>query len=133
MPWSDRIQRGAFCVEAWLAMPLLAIALRLAPGFVLRRMRQIAARPHPAEHSATAVAAAVLGAAAWLPARVTTCLPRACAARVMLARRGLASDLRIGVVKTPHGSVTAHAWVEAGGIDIGLDATGPSFGMLPVR
>jgi hypothetical protein len=134
--------------EAWVLVPLFALALRLAPGAVMRLMRGAAAtpstvltrQPKAAESCriddaasrghATRVAAAVERAAAWLPARAASCLPRACAAHVMLARRGAASRLRIGVLKA-RGGVRAHAWVEAGGIEIGRDAAGPPFVALP--
>lgn len=47
-----------------------------------------------------------------LPLR-STCLHLAAALRVLLAERGIASDLRIGVCKNL-GKLTAHAWLECG-------------------
>jgi hypothetical protein len=44
-----------------------------------------------------------------------TCLPQALAAEALLTRGGLPADLQIGVMKTPSGTLTAHAWVESGG------------------
>ena len=132
MRQSEGIRFVALCVEAYVLMPLFAIAVRLAPGLVMTRMRQTSQRTGGRADGARAVAAAIDRAARWLPARIATCLPRACAAHVMLGRRGIASHLRIGVVKSPHGGVSAHAWVEAGGVEIGLDATSPSFVLLPV-
>lgn len=43
------------------------------------------------------------------------CLPQALAAEALLARGGHPAELRIGVIKTGHGSLKAHAWVESGG------------------
>jgi Transglutaminase-like superfamily len=121
-------------VEAWVLMPVFAVAWRLSPGLVMRRMRQAdgPAKAGPHILKTADVAVAIDTAAARLPERVTTCLPRACAAHVMLARRGMESRLRIGVARTLQGGVTAHAWIEAGGIQIGLDAASPSFATLPV-
>jgi len=42
------------------------------------------------------------------------CLPRALAARWMLARRGIASQLYIGVGRTDAGETSLHAWLKAG-------------------
>jgi hypothetical protein len=134
MPRSDARVRGFMLVgEACLLMPLFAVALRLAPGTVLRRARH-RSTPESGDRRELAadVAVAVQRAGTYLPARVTTCLPRACAAHVMLTRRGAASHLQIGVLKTPTGAVTAHAWVDAAGVEIGLDSASPPFVRLPV-
>jgi hypothetical protein len=47
------------------------------------------------------------------PAR--PCLPQALAARFLLSRLGVATDLRIGVRKPETDVLQAHAWVEADG------------------
>jgi hypothetical protein len=127
-----RLRFVTVCVEAWVLVPLFALALRVAPGFVLRHVRQ-RSLPHGVDRPdlAAQVASAVRCTTAWLPARAATCLPLACASHVMLARRGAVSHLRIGVAKTA-GGMTAHAWVEAGGIVIGGDAPSPSFVPLPI-
>ena len=44
-----------------------------------------------------------------------SCLTQAMAAQVMLARRGIPSQLRIGVAKSEAGRLEAHAWVESDG------------------
>jgi hypothetical protein len=44
-----------------------------------------------------------------------TCLPQALAAEALLLRRRYPVALRIGVVRTAPGHLTAHAWVESGG------------------
>jgi hypothetical protein len=52
------------------------------------------------------------------------CLARALALRGLLAQSGIASELRIGVAKTPEGHLVAHAWVDLGGIPPGEDLRG---------
>jgi hypothetical protein len=37
---------------------------------------------------------------------------QAIALHILLARRGLASELRLGVASSPNDGVTAHAWLE---------------------
>jgi hypothetical protein len=46
--------------------------------------------------------------------RTRPCLPTALAARYLLARRGVATVLRIGVTRAP-GGLDAHAWLERHG------------------
>jgi len=55
-----------------------------------------------------------VGTAARLVPR-STCLVRALAAQVLLARDGHASQLRLGVARGPGRGFEAHAWVEGGG------------------
>jgi len=43
------------------------------------------------------------------------CLPQAIAGKLMLARRGYASTLHLGVARTPAGGLLAHAWLEVDG------------------
>jgi transglutaminase superfamily protein len=58
-----------------------------------------------------------VGAKPWMNA---LCLPRALASHAMLRRRGIASQLCLGVVREGH-ELTAHAWVEVGGNKIVSD------------
>jgi hypothetical protein len=44
--------------------------------------------------------------------RIGTCLTQALAVHVLLARNGIASELRIGVTRTSDGRFIAHAWLE---------------------
>jgi hypothetical protein len=58
-------------------------------------------------------------ASRYIPAS-KNCLNRALTAKVLLARQGLSTHLRIGVRRGPAGELLAHAWVEAAdGILIG--------------
>lgn len=127
-------------LEAWWTLLAASARLRLAARRTLTRA--LASVPHgvPPEVAGTssgnstpgsgksagtsqpgtsqaAVALAVSRAAAhhlW----AMTCLPRALALQRMLARRGIAAALRIGVRKEA-GTLAAHAWVEVGGLALG--------------
>jgi hypothetical protein len=48
-------------------------------------------------------------------------------AQTLLQRRGVSSDLRIGVARDASGAFIAHAWVEAGGMTVIGSATDTSF------
>jgi hypothetical protein len=56
------------------------------------------------------VARAVVRASRLVPA--ATCLVQALVARDLLARRGIDTELRLGVARDPDGRTTAHAWLE---------------------
>ena len=56
---------------------------------------------------------AIPRAARFVP--MASCLTQALAAQYLLARRGVASRIRIGVTQEPDGSFLAHAWLLSGG------------------
>lgn len=60
---------------------------------------------------------AVAAVAPWMPFR-TLCLQQAVAARTMLARRGIASVLHLGIDRSDATKLEAHAWLHAGGIAV---------------
>jgi hypothetical protein len=60
---------------------------------------------------------AVMTAARNVPWKAV-CLPQAMAAKFMLARRGCASRLHLGVGKNEAAALMGHAWLEAGNIVI---------------
>lgn len=60
---------------------------------------------------------AVAAVAPWMPFR-TLCLQQAIAARTMLARRGIASVLHLGIDRSDPTRLEAHAWLHAGGIAV---------------
>lgn len=66
-------------------------------------------RPVPAR-----IAWAVTAASPLVPGG-SNCLLRAIAAGLMLRQYGFDTALMIGVAKDPHGSLTAHAWLESAG------------------
>jgi hypothetical protein len=99
----------------WLATARLALWV-----MPFRRVQQRFDAHEPSSVDATwdasapaAVARAIRRARRLVPA--ATCLPQALAGRAMLAKRGIACDLRIGVAKDEHGHLQAHAWVEVEG------------------
>jgi hypothetical protein len=58
------------------------------------------------------------------------CLPRAIAAKAMLARRGCGSAFHLGAGIDPRGGLALHAWLVAGG-EVVVGAAGVS-GVKPV-
>ena len=60
---------------------------------------------------------AVGAVAPWLPFR-TLCLQQAIAARAMLERRGIDSVLHLGVRDPTGTALEAHAWLDAGGLNV---------------
>lgn len=46
------------------------------------------------------------------------CLVQSLSARVMLARRGIASQLHLGLAADPNGNPLAHAWLTAGNFEV---------------
>jgi Transglutaminase-like superfamily len=100
---------------AWLAVARLAILL-----LPFRLLTEIAGRASSAptreadSRLAFRIGNAVDTAARIVPWRAV-CLPRAIAARLMLARRGRGSVLHFGVGKGEGGALHAHAWLEAEG------------------
>lgn len=120
LPTADRVALVHAAV-----LVALARALLLTPGLpvrrvvrtvgaVARRLPVPGARPTPARVGwAVDVAGGVLPAGA-------TCLPRALAARSLLARYGYAATVRIGVARDgtegdTGAGLAAHAWVEREG------------------
>jgi hypothetical protein len=98
-------------IEAWWRLLGTDIALRLRRRAPLERAL---VDPGPgSEEGGDAVARAVASAAAHHLWRMT-CLPRALVLWRMLAARGVAARVRIGV-RRESGTIRAHAWVEAGG------------------
>ena len=109
--------------QAQALLPLTALALQVG-GF--RRCQALLARLAPAPAApagggeaaalgrARAVARMVEAAARRGPFHAT-CLPRSLALWLLLRRRGIDGDLRIGVRKEA-GRLQAHAWVEWRGV-----------------
>ena len=117
--------------KSWLALPapmrrmtleaaaslavsrlLVAFGLRWSLGWFLR-----ASPPSAAIASAevrTNVRFAIAMATRHLPWK-SLCLPKAMAARLMLARRGYASTLHLGVGLRESTELHAHAWLECDG------------------
>jgi len=127
LPGADR----SLLVRSVFLLGATRLALWLLPLRVVRRLLARAAR-------STSAAAATKERIAWAVAvaqRVVpqaTCLPQALAAEALLTRAGHPAELRIGVIKTERGRLTAHAWVESGGdIVVGELRGEPPYTPLP--
>jgi hypothetical protein len=116
-----------------MAVVAARVALWTLPYETVQRLVARLARPVPpgAGHAAPGdIAWAVAAAGRRLPA--ATCLVQALAARVLLARAGHETRIRLGVGRDDAGAFTAHAWVEDDrGILLGAPAPG-RFAPLPI-
>jgi hypothetical protein len=112
--------------EATLCLLIARLALFVVPFPMLARRfgdfvppDDARAAPGAERHALQARTAedigwAVTRAARHLPIK-TVCLPQAMAARVMLARRGIASVMHFGAKGTP---LETHAWLDAAGVKV---------------
>lgn len=75
-----------------------------------------ALRPEEAE-AVRKVRWAIAAVAPWMPFKAL-CLQQAVAARAMLARRGIASILHLGVGDPTGSKLEAHAWLDAGELTV---------------
>jgi hypothetical protein len=125
----QRLFVAALC---WAA--LIRVGLWLLPFRTLRPLVDRAGRTPRAEAAdevvAGRVAWAITNAARFVPR--ATCVTQALAARILLARRGFASEVCYGVGR-PRERVIAHAWLESGGRvivgDEGLERLMPLAGL----
>ncbi len=101
----------------------LRVALWLVPFSLLQRLSERSRRtvtpPGPVDVQRIRWAVDTAGGL-WPHA---TCLPRAMAAQMLLARKGARSEIRLGVRWGIHRKFEAHAWLEQEG--------GPVIGGLP--
>jgi hypothetical protein len=106
-------QRLFAAALGWVAC--IRAGLWVLPFRTLRPLVDHAGR-NPGESADELVAArvgwAISNAARFVPR--ATCVTQALAARILLARRGFASEVCYGVGR-PRDRVVAHAWVESGG------------------
>jgi len=117
-------------------LSIIGLGLRLLPFETVRRLLGHVARGPQAvlgggdQASIPRVTWAVAVASRYVPA--VTCLIQALTTQVLLNRRGLAADLRIGVTRDHAGTFAAHAWVEyQGNIVIGGAAARSRYTALP--
>ena len=107
--------------ECWLLaracvlVAVVRVCLWLLP---FRRVQRISEGLMSRASSRTAtsterVAWAVRTSSRYIPK--ASCLTQAMATQVMLSRRGIPHQLRIGVAKSEEGKLEAHAWVESDG------------------
>lgn len=106
-------------LQTGLLLVAINLALRGLPtGFTLRMFegwKRTRTRPHPSRClSLSQVTDAVAVASRHVPCS-SSCLVRAIAVSVLLARQGTQTQLRIGVAHETAGQFIAHAWVECRG------------------
>jgi len=111
-PAERRMVVSAAGLLATVRVGLWVLPFRWVHGAV----RAFGKRPRPLDEDGPPVQRVVwaVGAAARLVPRAT-CLVRALAAQALLARRGYASELRLGVSGGPRRTFSAHAWIERDG------------------
>jgi hypothetical protein len=108
----------AFARVALLAVPFRTLAARFGHAS--------AANEGPSQpDSLTAIKAELAREIGWAITRAArhvpfgaSCLPQAIAARAMLNRRRVASVMHFGVAKTADTRLAAHAWLDAGNIEV---------------
>ena len=139
MSWRNKLRRlGAMSGVERRLLAEAAVCLALARLLILMvPFRHVAPRlerrppgspggVNPAVH--LAIRRAVTTAARHVPWNAV-CLPQAMAAKFMLARRGGASTLHLGLVRKEAGGLLAHAWLEVDGAilvgEAGVDAVTP--------
>ena len=115
LPWPER----RTLLTAMVLLPLFWLGLQC---FGLGRMQAWLQRPTPATDASLSMneiarLAALVNSAAGLAPIPATCLTRSLLLGWMLQRRGVTSQLRIGV-RMNQGKLDAHAWVEYAGVPI---------------
>lgn len=116
LSWAER----AIFLQSLLALPILALALRVAGfrrvyGFLLRSSPAAGAHHRPVSQQEVSGLARMVNAAANHGLVQATCLPRSLLAWWLLRRRGVISEIKIGV-RVHQGQFEAHAWVQREGI-----------------
>ena len=107
----------ALLMRSTVTLGAIRMGLWLLPHRLLRCILSAMTRRKTPSRGAQAlpdrIAWAVMVASRYIPS-TATCLPRALAAHVLLARSGHAAQLRVGVTRGADGAFEAHAWVESG-------------------
>jgi len=114
LPAADR----RLLLAAGLLVGGIRVSLLLFPYPTVQRLLARASAPkHPADP-----APEVVDRVAWAATTASRhlagkrpCLPQALAAQLMLARRGHASEVKIGVARKTEGGIQAHAWLMCDG------------------
>jgi len=120
----------ALLLEAVLWLALARVAVRIVPfPQIARRLGAFTSpadglpagappNPLPAEALlAKEIGWAVTRAARHVPFKAV-CLPQALAAKMMLRRRGIGGVLYFGIARDAAGSIEAHAWLLASGVEV---------------
>jgi hypothetical protein len=115
-------------------LPVTALGVRLlglAPwraGIVGTEPAGAGRAPEPEDMARARRTARLVDVACRYGGHRASCLPRSLTLRSLLARQGIAGDLRIGV-RRREGRLEAHAWVECRGVP--LDGAGGPDGFAP--
>jgi Transglutaminase-like superfamily len=115
--WLDlpRADKRLFLAAAWWVV-IFRLALWTVPTRVVLRLAQRSARARNRLQGADDIAGvprAVRRAARFVPQ--ATCLTQSLSMHTLFGRRGIVTQLRIGVTKGPTGQLLAHAWLERNG------------------
>jgi len=109
-----------FLLEAAVILVSVHVGLRFLPFQTVRsllsRFEAGIRLPKATGEADSVLTQRVVGAVERASRRLgLTCLPRALTAHALLARRGIQTNIRIGVTRTPGSPLEAHAWVERDG------------------
>ncbi|HEX2570901.1 MAG TPA: lasso peptide biosynthesis B2 protein [Polyangia bacterium] len=108
-------------LRAGLAVPVIRLGLSALPFDTLDRTLEAIASALGGEDGAAAATvdeAAAVERVRWAVAAVSrrvpgaSCLTQALAARMLLGRKGIAAEVRIGVRRDEAGRIAGHAWLE---------------------
>jgi len=115
LPESDQ----KLLIAAFFLVASVRLALWTLPFSWVRRcvIRLSANSAKPPSNSLSRLAGSIDLASRFIPH--ATCLTKALAAQILMARFGHKPLLRIGVRRDPSGNFQAHAWLEDGGVLIG--------------
>ncbi|MEI9997240.1 MAG: lasso peptide biosynthesis B2 protein [Rhizomicrobium sp.] len=120
------VRRKLQVLEAVICLALARIALFFVPFRILAaRFGVLAGSGAPGGPvlsetqcaKAREIGWAVTRAARYTPFRAV-CLPQAIAAKAMLSRRGIGSVMHFGVAKMADAPLAAHAWLDAGPVEV---------------
>ena len=109
------VERGLLAKAAvWLCAMRISVCLlpfRTLKNIVSRVKHSSIPKDKPYPLSPEQIAWAISVASRYLPGK-TTCLPKALAAQILLARTGYLTQMRIGIARGDEGKLKGHAWVE---------------------
>jgi len=114
-PEEKRVLLRSLVVLAWVRWVMATRGLAAAEARIARvsAAKRVSERVPANGCGAAEVTRLLLAAQRALPWQ-STCLHQAVALRILLAERGIASDLRFGA-RNERGTFTAHAWLECAG------------------
>ena len=125
MPWKEQSMIAeAFLLLAAIRAALLVVPFRAAAGWVGVVVPPNSPDQSPAQGLAAEQrriaeeVATVVRRASSMAIFESTCLPQALAARIMLKRRDVSSVIHFGVRCGEEKKLLAHAWLEAGDLDV---------------